>query len=62
MLQVPLQDLVQTVSPKWLYLLKEEERSQWIVLRDGMQHVSEQDLAEIVEAVILAHQDLLLYH
>lgn len=62
MLQVPLKDLVQTVSPKWLHLLKEEEQSQWVVLRNGMERLSEEDVAEIVEAVIIAHQRPRFYH
>ncbi|ADU31525.1 hypothetical protein [Evansella cellulosilytica] len=61
MQQVPLKNLVQTVSPEWLHLLKEEERSQWVVLRDGIQQVNEDDLVEIVEAVILEHQKVNFY-
>lgn len=62
MQQIPLQDLVQTVSPQWLHLLKEEERSQWVVLRDGIQQMKEEDLAEIIEAVILQHQKIFVTH
>lgn len=62
MQQIPLANLVQHVSPKWLHLLKEEERSQWVVLRNGIQHVDETDLAEIVEAVIQEHQKSPFFH
>ncbi|MBU9713724.1 hypothetical protein [Evansella tamaricis] len=62
MQQIPLANLVQYVSPKWLHLLKEEEQSQWVVLRDGIKEVNEEDLAEIVEAVIQEHQKNPFYH
>ena len=62
MQQIPLQDLVQTVSPQWLHLLKEVERSQWVVLRDGVKQMKVEDLAEIIEAVILQHQKDFVTH
>ncbi|SDZ28977.1 hypothetical protein SAMN05421736_10944 [Evansella caseinilytica] len=62
MQQIPLENLVQHVSPKWLHLLKEKEKSQQVVLRDGIQQVNERDLAEIVEAVILVHNRAYPYH
>ncbi|MFA9559064.1 hypothetical protein ACERII_17275 [Evansella sp. AB-rgal1] len=61
MQQVPLENLVQSLSPEWLHLLKEEERSQRVVLRDGIQQVNETDLMEIVEAVIKEHQKSSFY-
>ncbi|MDG5787040.1 hypothetical protein QA612_06005 [Evansella sp. AB-P1] len=61
MQQVPLENLVQTVSPKWIHLLKEEELSQWVVLRNGIQQVNEDDLMEIVGAVIQEHQKTIFY-
>ncbi|MBU9721086.1 MULTISPECIES: hypothetical protein [Bacillaceae] len=62
MQQIPLANLVQYVSPKWLHLLKEEERTQWIVLKNGIAQVDEEDLVEIVEAVIQEHQKSPFYH
>ena len=62
MQQIPLANLVQFVSPKWLHLLKEEERTQWIVLQNGIQQVGKKDLVEILEAVILEHQKVPYNH
>ncbi|UCZ52319.1 hypothetical protein LGQ02_15930 [Bacillus shivajii] len=52
MQQVPLENLVHHVSPEWIHLLTEQERTQWIVLRNGIAQVDQTDLAEIMEAVI----------
>ncbi|WP_096189771.1 hypothetical protein [Evansella halocellulosilytica] len=62
MQQIPLANLVHHVSPEWIHLLTEQERTQWIVLRNGIQHVNETDLAEILEAVIEEHRKSPFYH
>lgn len=62
MQQMSLENLVQYVSPQWLHLLRLEERSQFIVLRNGIQKVNEHDVAEIMEAVIQEHSKETLYH
>ncbi|TMW71760.1 hypothetical protein [Alteribacter natronophilus] len=59
---LPLVSLVQFVSPDWLRMLKEEEQSQLIVVRDGIRRVSEEDLIEIVEAVIKEKRQHAIYH
>lgn len=62
MQQISLENLVQYVSPHWLHLLKVQERSHFIVLRNGIQTVNETDVAEIMEAVIQEHAKETLYH
>ncbi|PYZ97165.1 hypothetical protein CR205_00760 [Alteribacter lacisalsi] len=59
---LPLVSLVQFVSPDWLRMLKEEEQSQLIVVRDGIRRMSEEDLIEIVEAVIKEKRQHAIYH
>ena len=62
MQQVPLENIVQSVSPAWLHLLKTEERAQDVVLRNGLSHLNEEDVAEIVEAVIQQWSKNTLFH
>ncbi|MCR6107631.1 hypothetical protein HXA34_15095 [Salipaludibacillus agaradhaerens] len=62
MQQISLENLVQHVSPQWLHLLTSKERSQSIVLRDGLQRLNAEDLAEIMEAVIQEHAKKCYYH
>ncbi|MCE7791423.1 hypothetical protein K8O68_03165 [Salipaludibacillus sp. CUR1] len=62
MQQISLENLVQYVSPQWLHLLKMEERSRSIVLRNGLQKLNEEDVAEIMEAVIQEYAKETLYH
>jgi len=62
MQQISLENLVQYVSPHWLHLLKVQERSHFIVLRNGIQKVNESDVAEIMEAVIQEYSKETLYH
>ncbi|WP_096436189.1 hypothetical protein [Alteribacter populi] len=59
---LPLVNLVQFVSPGWLRMLKEEEQLQLVVIRDGIHYVSEEDLIEIVEAVIIEKRQHEIYH
>ncbi|GEL08050.1 hypothetical protein [Salisediminibacterium halotolerans] len=61
MQQEPLENIVQTVSPAWLHLLKSDERHQDVVLRNGMNCLNESDVAEIVEAVIQQRAKNTLY-
>lgn len=61
MQQIPLENIVQFISPAWLHLLKLEERHQDVVLRNGMNRLNEQDVAEIVEAVIQQRAKNTLY-
>ncbi|WP_280769956.1 hypothetical protein [Salipaludibacillus daqingensis] len=62
MQQMSLENLVQHVSPQWIHLLRVQERSQFIVLKNGIQTVNEDDVAEIMEAVIQEHAKETLYH
>lgn len=62
MQQMSLENLVQCVSPQWLHLLKTAERSQSVVLRNGIQRVNQEDVAEIMGAVIQEHAKETLYH
>ncbi|MGJ9382345.1 hypothetical protein [Salipaludibacillus sp. CF4.18] len=61
MQQMSLENLVQYISPQWLHLLKTVERSQFVVLRNGIQKVNEADVAEIMGAVIQKHTKETLY-
>ncbi|MFB4163061.1 hypothetical protein ACE1TI_04280 [Alteribacillus sp. JSM 102045] len=51
--QIQLEVLLEFMYPQGLKLLKKEERSVPIVLQDGLRDVSETDVQEIVEAVIM---------
>ncbi|WP_416151528.1 hypothetical protein ACM26V_11355 [Salipaludibacillus sp. HK11] len=62
MQQVSLGNLVQHVSPQWIHLLRINEQSQYVVLRNGIQKVNQNDLTEIMEAVIQEHAKETLYH
>ncbi|MFC4737587.1 hypothetical protein ACFO4L_13370 [Bacillus daqingensis] len=60
--QILLGHLVEQISPAWLHLLTEEERTKDIVLRHGVDQVNEDDVKEIMEAVISEKADNTLYH
>ncbi|SDO13771.1 hypothetical protein [Alkalicoccus daliensis] len=60
--QITLGHLVQHVSPDWLLLLTDNERTKDIVLRNGVENVKEEDVMEIMEAVISEHASETLYH
>lgn len=62
MRQISLGHLVQHVSPNWLILLTENERTKDIVLRNGVENVKEEDVVEIMEAVISEYAKETLYH
>lgn len=51
--QIQLEVLLEFMYPQALTLLKKEERNVPIVLQDGLRDVSETDVQEIVEAVIM---------
>ncbi|SDH72764.1 MULTISPECIES: hypothetical protein [Alteribacillus] len=51
--QIQLEVLLEFMYPQGLALLKKEERNVPIVLQDGLRDVSETDVQEIVEAVIM---------
>ncbi|SDH30984.1 hypothetical protein SAMN05192534_1045 [Alteribacillus persepolensis] len=51
--QIQLEILLEFMYPQALALLKEEERHVPIVLQDGLRDVTETDVQEIVEAVIM---------
>lgn len=60
--QITLGHLVQHVSPDWLLLLTDHERTKDIVLRNGVENLKEEDVMEIMEAVISEHANETLYH
>lgn len=60
--QMSLGHLVQHVSPDWLLLLTEHERTKDIVLRHGVESVKEEDIMEIMEAVIAEYTKETLHH
>lgn len=63
MQQIQLFNLVQSVSPEWLPLLKKDEQSFTVVLQYGLQGLDEADLKEIIEAVIMEkHNEHTYYH
>ncbi|MGO4888751.1 hypothetical protein ACJ2A9_13395 [Anaerobacillus sp. MEB173] len=63
MQEIQLFDLVQSVSPKWLPLLREDEQSMLVVLQYGLGNLSETDLKEIIGAAIMEqHKEQPLYH
>ncbi|QKS72090.1 hypothetical protein FLK61_36120 [Paenalkalicoccus suaedae] len=62
MQQISLGYLVQHVSPELMHLLTQDERSQNVVLRNGMTSVNQEDVMEIMEAVIQEHSKKALYH
>lgn len=62
MRQISLGHLVQHVSPNRLILLTENERTKDIVLRNGVENVKEEDVVEIMEAVISEYAKETLYH
>ncbi|MFB5663919.1 hypothetical protein [Alteribacillus sp. HJP-4] len=51
--QIQLDVLLEFMYPEGLALLKEEERQVPIVLQDGLRDVDEQDVQEIIEAVLM---------
>ncbi|CAM3855580.1 hypothetical protein [Alkalicoccus chagannorensis] len=60
--QISLGDLVQYVSPEKFHLLKYVERTKDIVLRHGLETVGEDDIVEIMEAVITEQSEEILLH
>ncbi|PRO65401.1 hypothetical protein [Alkalicoccus urumqiensis] len=60
--QISLGHLVEHVSPSRLYLLTESERTKYVVLRNGVENVGQEDVEEIMEAVITELAEDALYH
>ncbi|WP_147805245.1 hypothetical protein [Alkalicoccus halolimnae] len=60
--QISLGHLVQHVSPDWLHLLTDMERTKHVVLRNGVENVNEKDVMEIMEAVIAEFGKETLHH
>ncbi|MBU8905226.1 hypothetical protein [Desertibacillus haloalkaliphilus] len=50
---IQLAHLIESISPRYLSLLKRKEQDFPIVLRDGLSKVKEDDVKEIIEAVIM---------
>ena len=59
---IELSYLLVSVSPQYLSLLTLNEKTLPIVLRDGLTWVKEEDVKEIVEAVIMENMEKRYIH
>ncbi|TVP86912.1 MAG: hypothetical protein EA344_02830 [Alkalicoccus sp.] len=60
--QISLGHLVQQKSPNWLHLLTDSERMKDIVLKNGVESINEEDVMEIMEAVIAEYAKETIHH